>query len=165
MQNPSLSLTGNVNKTGERAPEQPRRYPSRIDGVLIVALAGVPAALMLALAGGVLALPAVARAVVLLAMGCLFGLLLWTFAATHYSIDADSLTVRSGPMRWVIALSQIESVTPTRDARSGPALSLDRLCIRYDGGREMLISPREKDAFLRDLESARQKHAVPGQFR
>jgi len=141
-----------VNKTGEPARAQPRRYRSRVDALLIVALLGVPLALFMSLGSGLLGLPIGLRLATLLPLIVLFTLMLWSLLATHYTIDADNLTVRSGPMRWVIALSQIESVAPTRDARSGPALSLDRLRICYGGGRQILISPKDKEAFIRDLE-------------
>lgn len=104
------------------------------------------------LGSGLLGLPIALRLATLLPLIGLFCMVLWCLLATHYTIDANNLTVRSGPMRWVIALSQIESITPTRDARSGPALSLDRLRICYGGGRQVLISPQDKEAFIRDLE-------------
>lgn len=138
--------------TGEPVREQPRRYRSRVDALLVVALLGVPLALFMSIGSGLLGLPIVLRLATLLPLIALFCLVLWSMAATHYTIDTKNLTVRSGPIRWVIALSQIESVTPTRDARSGPALSLDRLRIRYAGGRQILISPQDKEAFIRDLE-------------
>jgi len=143
----------NVKSSGEPA----HHYRSKVDGLLIVVLAGVPLAVFMVFAAGLLALPVVARLAALLLVAGLFGLLLWTLLATQYSIDANTLTVRSGPFRWVIDLARIESVTATRDARSGPALSLDRLCICYDGGRQILISPLDQEAFLRNLEQSRRR--------
>ena len=141
-----------MNKTGEPAREQPRRYRSRVDTLLVVALLVIPLALFSSLGSGLLGLPIALRLATLVPLVGLFCLVLWTLLSTYYTIDERNLTVRSGPMRWVIALSQIESVTPTRDARSGPALSLDRLRICYGGGRQMLISPQDKEGFIRDLE-------------
>ena len=153
----SRTLAANVNETRASTHTQPRRYRSKIDGLLVLALAGVPLVVFLSIAAGVFALPASLRLAMLAVMAGFFGLPLWSFLATHYTIDANTLTVRSGPFRWVIALAQIESVTATRDARSGPALSLDRLLVRYGGGRQMLISPQDKEAFLHDLERTRQQ--------
>jgi len=141
-----------VNKTGESAREQPRCYRSRVDTLLVVALLVIPLALFSSLGSGLLGLPIALRLATLLPLVGIFCLVLWTLRSTYYTINESDLTVRSGPMRWVIALSQIESVTPTRDARSGPALSLDRLRICYGGGRQMLISPQDKESFIRDLE-------------
>jgi hypothetical protein len=78
-------------------------------------------------------------------------LCVWTLLGTYYVVDATTLVVRSGPFHWSVPLREIRSVQPTRDIRSGPALSFDRLRIEYGAGRVLLISPREKDAFLADL--------------
>jgi Bacterial PH domain len=59
--------------------------------------------------------------------------------------------VRSGPFHWTIPLREIRSVRPTQDVRSGPALSFDRLRVEFGAGRVLLISPRDRDAFLADL--------------
>lgn len=76
------------------------------------------------------------------------GLPVWLLFSTHYRTDIDSLYVRSGPFSWIIPLAEIESVKPSRAAWSSPALSLDRLEIRYSGGKRILVSPRERDAFI-----------------
>jgi hypothetical protein len=75
----------------------------------------------------------------------------WTLLGTYYVVDATALIVRSGPFHWIVPLREIRSVQPTRDIRSGPALSFDRLRIEFGGGRVILISPREKAEFLADL--------------
>jgi hypothetical protein len=52
----------------------------------------------------------------------------------------------------VIRLDEIESIVPTHDPRSSPALSLDRLRINYRRRgklRAILISPADKEGFLR----------------
>lgn len=77
------------------------------------------------------------------------GLPLWLAFSTTYTVDANELLIRSGPFRWRVPLAEIESVAPSRSVLSSPALSLDRLEIRYSGGRSVLVSPVEKDAFTR----------------
>lgn len=146
---------GKVNKTDKQPGELARSYRSRVDGLLALALFLVPCALFAALAAGLPTLPSALRLAVLLPLAGVWALALWSFLATSYRIDASTLTVRSGPLRWVIALSQIESVRPTREARSAPALSLDRLRISYAGGRQLLVSPKDKEEFLRHLERGR----------
>ncbi len=133
----------------------PRTYSSRIDGFVALALCGLPVALGLSI-GTVLTRPTPERWLVLLVLGPLaVGFPLWTLLATRYSIDDAFLRVRCGPFRWTIPLRDIASITPTRDHASSPALSLDRLRIEYGGGRSLLVSPRDKDAFLRDLQDRR----------
>jgi hypothetical protein len=78
-------------------------------------------------------------------------LCVWTLFGTYYVVNATSLIAHSGPFHWTVPLREIRSVRPTRDVRSGPALSFDRLCIEFGRGRMLLISPREKEAFLADL--------------
>ncbi|MBV7540353.1 PH domain-containing protein [Acidovorax sp. sic0104] len=76
---------------------------------------------------------------------------LWLLLDTNYTVTADELLVRSGPFRWRIALGQVHEVLPARSWRSSPALSLDRLRIRYGQGRSILVSPREKQRFVDTL--------------
>jgi len=78
--------------------------------------------------------------------------MLWSFYGTSYTLGADQLLIRSGPFRFRVALGEITSVAPSRDPRSSPACSLDRLEIRYRGDQSrMLISPADKPAFLEAL--------------
>ena len=73
---------------------------------------------------------------------------LWLLLDTNYTLTAEELLVRSGPFRWRIALGQVHEVLPSRSWRSSPALSLDRLRIRYGQGHSILVSPREKQRFV-----------------
>ena len=73
---------------------------------------------------------------------------IWLLLATNYRVESGNLRVRCGPFSWTIPLDQIESVQPSRSVLSSPALSLDRLRIRYGNGRSVLVSPRDKEAFL-----------------
>jgi len=70
---------------------------------------------------------------------------------TYYIVDKGNLRIVCGPFRWNIAIDQINSVTPTRSPWSSPALSMDRLLIRYAKGRKIMVSPADKHEFLRAL--------------
>jgi Bacterial PH domain len=137
-----------------------RTYRSKVDGKI----AGVTVLTIgvLIVAGATLPDRNHDTAIVLHAVSlfCL-ALCVWTLIGTYYVIDATSLLVRSGPFHWTVALREIRSVQATRDIRSGPALSFDRLRIEYGAGRVLLVSPREKDAFLADL-ARRGVHGVAG---
>jgi hypothetical protein len=76
---------------------------------------------------------------------------LWLLLDTCYTLTAEELLIRSGPFRWRIALSDVHEVSPSRSWRSSPALSLDRLRIRYGAGRSILVSPRERQQFIDSL--------------
>lgn len=78
--------------------------------------------------------------------------LLWSLYGTSYTLLTDQLLIRSGPFRFRIPLAEITAVAPSRNPRSSPACSLDRLEIRYRGDRSrMLISPEDKAGFLEAL--------------
>ena len=85
----------------------------------------------------------------------LLALLLICFLPVYYQIDASVLTIRAGFLRTSIPISQIMKVRPTWNPLSAPALSLDRLEIKYspDGVLEeiALVSPKDKKKFITDL--------------
>lgn len=80
---------------------------------------------------------------------------IWLVRTTVYVLSADRLDVRSGPFRWKVPLHEIRKISPSRNILSSPAFSLDRLRIDYGRGKFILISPAEREAFLRDLEARR----------
>jgi membrane protein YdbS with pleckstrin-like domain len=81
----------------------------------------------------------------------------WLFASTDYRVAGGLLTIRSGPLRWRIPVGDIESVTATRNPLSSPALSLDRLQIRYRSAAsesDILVSPKDKEGFIAALRAS-----------
>ena len=76
------------------------------------------------------------------------GFVLWIYLTTRYTITTDSLLVKAGPFSWAIPLREITIIEPTHNPASSPALSLDRLLIRYGSGDELMISPSDKAAFM-----------------
>lgn len=128
-------------------------FRSKIDawlGLLLLvaggAVAGASVQLMVAPIGvaRLLGLP-------LLALGA--GLPLWLLATTRYAVEPELLRIYSGPMRWVVPLREITRVARSRNPLSAPALSLDRLRIDYGKGRWCLVSPADRDGFLRALKA------------
>jgi hypothetical protein len=79
------------------------------------------------------------------------GLPLWLLASTYYRVSAGSLEVRSGPFRWSIPLNEITEVRKSRSVLSSPALSLDRMEVKYGRGRSILLSPRDRGGFLKAI--------------
>ena len=74
--------------------------------------------------------------------------IVWTYRGTRYLVTDREVIARSGPFRWRIEIAGIESIRPSRSPLSSPAMSLDRLEIRYGGGRRLLISPKDREGFL-----------------
>lgn len=79
------------------------------------------------------------------------GLPVWLLVSTSYRVHADVLEIRSGPFLWTIAVDEISKVRKSRSALSSPALSLDRLEVSYGGGKSILVSPRDRDGFLKAI--------------
>jgi hypothetical protein len=80
-----------------------------------------------------------------------FGVLLLVFfilaKTLQYKIDEQYLTI------WwkKIDIATIKKVYYTRNPLSSPALSLDRIAIVYNTYDEILISPKDREAFISDL--------------
>lgn len=130
-------------------------YPSKRDGWL-VAVIWLSLVVMVASAIGVMTTPdpPSVRLGVSVLMLALAAFTLWIYGSTHYTLAGAELIIRCGPFRWRVELDSIDEVSPSRNPLSGPAFSLDRLHIKYRGSRMgILISPREKTAFLLDLVS------------
>ncbi|WP_088008676.1 PH domain-containing protein [Indiicoccus explosivorum] len=86
--------------------------------------------------------------VLLLPLG---GGMLWLWFSTRYILTDEKLIVRYGPFRHEIAVSAITNVRKTKNPFSSPALSLKRLEINYSPYGTILISPKNRDDFIRLL--------------
>lgn len=126
-----------------------RWYPSKIDWWLGLVLALAPLACLV----GALATVRAGEGIVVSFGGIAFitAIYLGLVFPMRYGVDDESLVVRFGLVRHRIAIAGITEVRPTRNPLSSPALSLDRLRIEYAGGKAIMISPREREAFLADL--------------
>jgi hypothetical protein len=74
------------------------------------------------------------------------------FLNTYYLIDAQVLAIRSGVLvNMKVSIHDIKEIVETRDAISSPALSLDRLYIRYHRQSDVIVSPKDKEGFIQQL--------------
>ncbi len=92
---------------------------------------------------------------VLLTLAFGIGLPLWILLSTRYVLGTEKLHIRCGPFTKQIAIADIHDVQPTRNPLSSPALSLDRLRLRYGNNKSVMISPRLQGDFLRELNARR----------
>jgi hypothetical protein len=129
-----------------------KRFPSKVDAWLVVVFA---LALLLQLGALVSVFlhendPWAIAVIVTTTIGVylLIGSML---RFTYYAIDGDVLRIVSGPFRWRVSLQDIHEVKPTRSVLSSPALSLDRLRISYGNNRRIMVSPADKQGFLRAI--------------
>jgi len=133
-------------------------FPSKVDS-WIVALMILPLAVSIGVVGSALRanppLPAVFLMVGIEVL--VLALITATVRSTRYEVTDREVIVRSPPFRWRIAIDGIESIRPSRSPVSSPALSLDRLEIRYAGDRRILVSPRDREGFLAAV-VARSRH-------
>ncbi|UWX54958.1 PH domain-containing protein [Maribacter litopenaei] len=81
---------------------------------------------------------------------CLF--ILYLLMNTEYVIDADKLYVKSGFIyRKHLNISRITSVKKTKSLFSAPAASLDRIQLTYDKFGILVLSPKDKENFVKNL--------------
>lgn len=127
------------------------KFNSKIDiwlGVLIVA-----AAILISKAAYFILLQpnGVFEAAVLVVLGAI--LPVWILISTNYHLIDEYLWINSGPFRWKIPTLSITRIGFSKSWKSSPALSLDRIVIEYDGGKLILISPKEKQKFMNAIKS------------
>ena len=79
------------------------------------------------------------------------GPLIWLLVSTFYRIDGELLEIKSGPFRWRLKVLEIVSATPRRSLWSSPALSLDRIELKYESTKKIMVSPKDKQGFLREI--------------
>jgi hypothetical protein len=64
----------------------------------------------------------------------------------------EQLVVRGGILRYRIPYADITDIAPSREIWAAPALSLQRVEISHGPGRFALVSPRERERFIAELE-------------
>ena len=88
----------------------------------------------------------------LLGLAGVVGFILILSKTTQYIINENQLIVKS---TWIvnqrIDISKITKIEKSNSILSSPALSLDRLLVRYNKYDEVLISPKEKKEFIDEL--------------
>ena len=92
-----------------------------------------------------------------LGVGFLLSIILFvvhTFMTTYYTIAGDHLIIRCGFLfNQTIDIKTIKKITETNNPMSSPAISLDRLEIKYAKFDSVLISPKLKREFIAEITS------------
>ena len=130
-----------------------KRFKSKADRWIVVLI--VLVIVMQAVAIGSAALQAddpLETTVMIFLMIAIVALLIWLLTGTYYTVDRNTLRVVAGPFRWRVPVDQITSVEATRTLLSSPALSLDRMRIRYGNKRVIVVSPADKAGFLKAID-------------
>lgn len=128
-------------------------YPSKVDWWLALALCLPPVAILVVCVLAVLTDATTDLLVSLAAAAFMAAIYRGLVFPVRYGVDDTHLMVRFGLCRRRIPLASIVSVRPSRNPRSSPAMSLDRLCVRYGKGifNTVLISPADRRGFLDEL--------------
>ncbi len=128
-------------------------YPTKVDWWLAVLLAALPLTLVAVWistlrSGSSEDLIAAAISTVFV-VGILAGLVF----PMRYGVGDDLLVIRYGLCRQRIRLIDITEVEPSRSPLASPALSMDRLIVRYGSSAFgfVLISPTDRSRFLDEL--------------
>lgn len=78
--------------------------------------------------------------------------ILHLFLTTRYDIDSENLYIKSGFLyNSSIPISQIKSIKKSNSILSSPAASMDRIEIRYNKFDYVLISPADKNGFIKAI--------------
>ena len=114
---------------------------------------GPPIIFPLCTVGGMFIAMVITRAwPAVLIMGVLILVLIHTYFNTYYTIAGNELKVRYGfIINKTIDIGSIKKLVPTRDMRSAPALSTDRVEIFYNQYDSVLISPEDQAEFIERL--------------
>lgn len=78
--------------------------------------------------------------------------LLWIWFKTGYTIKNNFLQIQYGPFKKVIKIDEIQSIRETRNLFTAPSLSLNRIEVNYEKYNTVLISPKNIDGFINELE-------------
>ncbi len=132
-------------------------YRSKVDLWLVIVAVAAPIVLLDFILDGVNTADIFAELMAVAIVVAVLGIFAWLYFSTRYTITGDFLMVKAGPFSWIIPIEDISSIEPTRNPASSPALSLDRLLIRYGKSAELIISPKDKEAFMTEL----RKHLKP----
>lgn len=130
-------------------------YRSQVDRWLLVVVLASAAGCLAAGMAAIFTSPSGTASLVAIFLLLVSAFPVWILGATYYVLTGDELEVRSGPFRWRIPIREIRGVTASRNPLSSPALSLDRLRIEYGTSKWILISPSDREGFLRELERRR----------
>ena len=133
----------------KRPPTMKTVYPTKVSVTLVLIISLIMGCILVPYAIKSLWIP---FTIILI----LHFLLLFMLANIKYVITESQLIIDQSMGKWgkeVIDISTIKSIEPTHTILSAPASSLDRLRISYNKYDEVVISPRRKEEFIRQLQS------------
>ena len=120
-------------------------FKSKVDIWMAILILFVPISLIY----GVITEPS---AVLLLVTAFITVLICVLFFGTKYVIEKDELIVYGGIYKKRIPIKHIQSLRPSKNPLSAPAMSIDRIEITFNPHIQViLVSPKEKELFVKKL--------------
>ena len=133
----------------KRPPTMKTVYPTKVSVTLVLIISLIMGCILVPYAIKSMWIPFI----IILLLHFLF---LFMLANIKYVITESQLIIDQSLGKWgkeVIDISTIKSIEPTHTILSAPASSLDRLRISYNKYDDIIISPRRKEEFIRQLQS------------
>jgi Ca2+/Na+ antiporter len=147
-----MGFTGNSNNvrksTGNHffQTQQMKTFKSKISIPLLIVIC-------ITLAGSCIAMASVQEWYSLAALLLLSLFILYSFASIRYRINDGKLLITIGFFyKKQIDINTISKIVKTNNPLSAPAASLDRLEIFYNHHQSILISPEQKEEFVKQLQ-------------
>ena len=133
-------------------------YPSKIGWFIIL-----PLILLLSTTSLILFTEQIWPAFMILLIVDLF--VVHLFLNTKYTLTNNNLIVQCGFLyHRSIDIQSIHKIIETTSPLSAPALSTDRLELYYNTSDTIVISPRDKQAFVRDLLALNKEILAPADY-
>jgi hypothetical protein len=136
--------------------QEEQRFSSKVDAWYFLLMAAV-----LILGSGAAA-PAVVAGrwwIAVVVVVAPVGLLTWNLLTTYYVVSRDTLSVHCLLLRKTVPLASVTTLRGSRDFRSSPALSRDRIEVLYDND-SVLVSPKDRTAFIRAIRAGQPSVAI-----
>lgn len=77
--------------------------------------------------------------------------LLWLWFGTGYKVENGLLTIRFGPFKSKVKIADIRKLRVTKTPLSAPALSISRIEITYGAYGMTIVSPKDRELFIKTL--------------
>jgi len=86
-------------------------------------------------------------------MGMLAGIMVYCYVSTTYTVEGNVLLIKSTFFyKKRVDIAGIRKITATSNLMSAPAPSIDRIEIWFKGYDSIMISPKDKAAFVKHLQ-------------
>ena len=121
-------------------------YPTKVSITLILIISSIMGCILISLAVSSKWIPFFIDLL-------LYVSLVYLMVSIKYEINESQLIIHQAMGKMVIDINTIKSIEPTHTILSAPASSLDRLRINYNKYDDIVISPRRKEEFIRQLQS------------